>query len=67
MYSKNVIIFVYLCYFYTVKHLYRSHAIGCVNQFIVQKTPSLMNHIDVFLEVIFLFVVMLCFISKNIK
>lgn len=31
----------------------RSHAIGCVNQFIVQKTPSLMNHIDMFLENLF--------------
>jgi len=34
-----------------VKNEFRSHAIGCVNQFIVQKTPSLMNHIDMFLEV----------------
>lgn len=40
----------------------RSHAIGCVNQFIVQKTPSLMNHIDMFLEVIFNFNNVLSFI-----
>lgn len=41
-----------------IKHKFRSHAIGCVNQFITQKTPSLMNHIDMFLEVILFFMLL---------
>lgn len=33
----------------------RSHAIGCVNQFIINRTQALMLHIDSFLQVQFFF------------
>lgn len=32
----------------------RSYAIGCVNQFIVQRTPPLLAHMDLFMTVLFL-------------
>lgn len=40
----------------------RSHAIGCVNQFIVNRTQALMIHITTFIEVnIFPFVKKCCY------
>ena len=36
----------------------RSHAIACVNQFIVGRSQALMSHIDSFIEVGALFVIL---------
>ena len=45
--------YVYL-YLRHVKLFFRSHAVACVNQFIISRTQALMLHIDVFIEVSFI-------------
>lgn len=46
--EKTVI--VHLCWLLCC----RSHAIACVNQFIISRTQALMLHIDSFIEVVWL-------------
>ncbi|XP_071849376.1 transportin-1-like [Apostichopus japonicus] len=49
----NVLIPKFLNYFKHHSPKIRSHAIACVNQFIISKTQALMLHIDPFLENLF--------------
>ncbi|KAF6017120.1 TNPO1 [Bugula neritina] len=49
----NVLIPKFLQFFRHEHPKIRSHAIACVNQFIFSRTPSLMNHIDTFIENLF--------------
>ena len=43
--------FTILLLLITILCIFRSHAIACVNQFIINRTEALMNHIDSFIEV----------------
>lgn len=47
----NILIPKFLQFFNHSSSKIRSYAIGCVNQFIIQRSPSLMDHIDSFLQV----------------
>ncbi|CAB0031945.1 unnamed protein product [Trichogramma brassicae] len=49
----NVLIPKFLQFFRHNSPRIRSHAIACVNQFIIIRTPSLMIHMDAFLENLF--------------
>ncbi|UYV65620.1 TNPO1 [Cordylochernes scorpioides] len=49
----NILIPKFLSFFRHSSPKIRSHAIGCVNQFIINRTQALMMHIDSFLENLF--------------
>ncbi|XP_044734590.1 transportin-2 [Chrysoperla carnea] len=49
----NILIPKFLQFFKHDSAKIRSHAIGCVNQFIISRTQAFMNHIDAFLENLF--------------
>lgn len=49
----NILIPKFLQFFSHSSSKIRSHAIGCVNQFIINRTQALMLHIDSFLQVSF--------------
>lgn len=49
----NILIPKFLHFFRHSSPKIRSHAIACVNQFIIQRTQALMIHIDNFLENLF--------------
>lgn len=44
---------------YTLNFVCRSHAVACVNQFIISRTQALMLHIDAFIEVRFALILFL--------
>lgn len=50
----NILIPKFLQFFSHSSHKIRSHAIACVNQFIINRADALMLHIDTFLENLFL-------------
>lgn len=49
----NILIPKFLQFFKHSSPKIRSHAIACVNQFIIQRTQALMIHIDSFLDNLF--------------
>ncbi|KAG1702063.1 Transportin-1 [Nymphon striatum] len=49
----NILIPKFLLFFRHTSPKIRSHAIACVNQFIISRTQALMQHIDSFLENLF--------------
>lgn len=51
----NILIPKFLQFFSHASPKIRSHAIGCVNQFIINRTQALMLHIDSFLQVSLIF------------
>lgn len=63
----NVLIPKFLQFFRHSSPKIRSHAIACVNQFIINRTQVLMLHIDAFLEVIFCFYLMILINVKCLK